>query len=79
MKRAAEWPVDGERELLSRLKLEAVAELGEGHETAHLVVAVGAATKNLKREVELGPCSVAERGHRESSANPREQDYSAIF
>ena len=70
LKRAGERSIHGKREVLTGLKLEAVAKVGEANEAAHLVVAIGAAAEHLKGEVELGFGSVAERRHRE----PRKAD-----
>ena len=64
IERAGERTVNSEVEPIPRRELDGIAHAGEGNEAAQFVKAVGAASQDLEREVQLGPGDVAKRGYR---------------
>jgi hypothetical protein len=57
-----ERPVDAQREAARGLRLQPVADRGEGDEAVEQVVAVGPPAGDVQREVDLGPRRFRETG-----------------
>src|SRR6185312_7548392 len=72
-----ERPADVEVERGSRLKRELVTEARESHKAAQLVIAVGAPSENLERQIELCSADLSERHQPAPQASQRSRAIAA--
>ena len=74
-----ERPVYVEVERRTRLKRELVAEASESHKAAQLVIAVGAPSENLERQIELCPADLSERHQPAPQSITEKPGYCGVF